>query len=171
MELQRVGHDWVTFTFTFCLHVVVIRTSQPIQNTTLGAPPDVAPTSPSGASADRQGDLLISRGPIARLLVVVFSCYVVSSSFATPRIAAHRAPLCMGLPRQEYWSGFPFPSPGALPDPGIEPASPTLPGGLLPLSHHRVEEGETWPWLTGATSELEVIPLVLTFQTPFLLSL
>ena len=35
-----------------------------------------------------------------------------SDSFATPRIAAHQAPLSMGFPRQEYWSGLPFPSPG-----------------------------------------------------------
>ena len=36
----------------------------------------------------------------------------------------------MGLSRQEYWSGLPFPSPGDLPDPGSEPAPPALPGGL-----------------------------------------
>jgi len=34
----------------------------------------------------------------------------------------------MGFSRQEYWSGLPFPSPGDLPNPGIEPASPALPG-------------------------------------------
>jgi len=34
----------------------------------------------------------------------------------------------MGFPRQEYWSGLPFPSPGDLPDPGIEPMSPALVG-------------------------------------------
>ena len=34
----------------------------------------------------------------------------------------------MGFPRQEYWSGLPFPPPGDLPDPGIEPASPVLAG-------------------------------------------
>ena len=33
----------------------------------------------------------------------------------------------MGFPRQEYWSGLPFPSPGALPDPGMEPESPVSP--------------------------------------------
>ena len=38
--------------------------------------------------------------------------------------AGHQAPLSMGFPRQEYWSEWPFPSPGDLPDPGIEPASP-----------------------------------------------
>ena len=52
-------------------------------------------------------------------------------SFATPWSVAHQAPLFMGFPRQEYWSGFPFPSAGDLPDPGIEPASPALAGGFL----------------------------------------
>ena len=47
---------------------------------------------------------------------------------------AHPAPLCVGFPRQEYWSGLPFRSPGALPDPGIEPTSlvsPALAGRLF----------------------------------------
>ena len=43
--------------------------------------------------------------------------------FVTPWTVAHQAPLSMGLPRQEYWSGFPFPSPGDLPNPGIKPNS------------------------------------------------
>ena len=51
--------------------------------------------------------------------------------FATPRTVAHQAPLSMGFPRQEYWSGLPFPSPGDLLDPGIEPRSPTLGGGFF----------------------------------------
>ena len=38
----------------------------------------------------------------------------------------------MGFPRQEYWSGLPFPSPGDLPDPGIEPGSPALQADSLP---------------------------------------
>ena len=37
----------------------------------------------------------------------------------------------MGLPRQEYWSGFPFPFPGYRPNPGIEPMSPALAGGFF----------------------------------------
>ena len=49
----------------------------------------------------------------------------------TPWTAAHRAPLSMGFSRQEYWLGLPFPSPGDLPDPGIEPTSPTLAGGFF----------------------------------------
>ena len=46
--------------------------------------------------------------------------------FATPWTVAHQAPPSMGFSRQEYWSGLPFPSPGDLPDPGIEPGSPAL---------------------------------------------
>ena len=47
--------------------------------------------------------------------------------FVTPWTVAHQAPLSMGFPRQEYWSGLPFPPPGNLPDPGIEPTSPVSP--------------------------------------------
>ena len=63
-------------------------------------------------------------------------CTVVSSLspvqlFVTPWTVACQAPLSMGFPRQECWSGFPFPSPVALPDPGFEPLSPALPGKLF----------------------------------------
>ena len=44
----------------------------------------------------------------------------------TPWTVAYQASLSMGFSRQEYWSGLPVPSPGDLPDPGIEPGSPTL---------------------------------------------
>ena len=47
--------------------------------------------------------------------------------FATPWIIALQAPLSMEFSRQDYWSGLPFPSPGDLPDPGIEHASPAPP--------------------------------------------
>ena len=46
--------------------------------------------------------------------------------FATPWTVAHQAPPSMEFSRQEYWSGLPFPSPGDLPNPGIEPRSPAL---------------------------------------------
>ena len=67
-----------------------------------------------------------------------FSCVRL---FVTPWTVGCQAPLSMGFSRQEYWSGLPFPSPGDLPDPGIEPASlmsPALVGGffirtLLPM--------------------------------------
>ena len=51
-----------------------------------------------------------------------------------PWTVACQAPLSMGFSRQEYWSGLPFPSPGDLPDPGIEPRSPALQADDLPTS-------------------------------------
>ena len=48
--------------------------------------------------------------------------------FATPWTVAHQTSLSMGFPRQEYGSGLPFPPPGNLPDPRIEPGSPALAG-------------------------------------------
>ena len=53
--------------------------------------------------------------------------------FATPWTVAHQAPPSMEFSRQEYWSGLPFPSPGDLPNPGIEPGSPALQADALPL--------------------------------------
>ena len=49
----------------------------------------------------------------------------------TPRTIARQAPPSMGFPRQEHWSGLPSPSPGDLPDPGIQPVSPALAGGFF----------------------------------------
>ena len=50
----------------------------------------------------------------------------------TPWTVACQVPQSMGFSRQEYWSGLPFPSPGDLPDPGIEPGSPALEADSLP---------------------------------------
>ena len=52
-------------------------------------------------------------------IVLTQSC----PNFATPQTIAHQAPVSMGVSRQEYWSGLPFPIPGDLSDPGIEPES------------------------------------------------
>ena len=52
--------------------------------------------------------------------------------FATSWTVACQAPLSMEFSRQEYWSGWPFPSPGDLPNPGIKPVSPALQAGALP---------------------------------------
>ena len=56
-----------------------------------------------------------------------FSCWVPSYSWTV----AYQASPSMGFSRQEYWSGLPCPSPGDLPDPGIEPGSPTLEADTL----------------------------------------
>ena len=60
------------------------------------------------------------------LLWWLFSLKVMSNSFKTPRTVDHQAPLSMGFPKQENWSGLPSPSPGDLSDPGIKPGSPAL---------------------------------------------
>ena len=70
------------------------------------------------------------------MCVCVYGVHALSCvwCFASPWTVALQAPLSMGFSRQEYWSGLPFPSPGDLPDPGIEPASlasPALPGGFF----------------------------------------
>ena len=70
--------------------------------------------------------------------VCVFVCVCVCvcaqswPTLLTPWTVAFQAPLSVGFPRQEYWSGLPFPSPGDLSDPGIQPGSPTLQADYLP---------------------------------------
>ena len=72
-----------------------------------------------------------------------FHCVMKSESesrsvrlFATPWTVAYQAPWSMGFSRQEYWRGLPFPSPGDLPNPGIEPGSPALQTDALPSKSH-----------------------------------
>ena len=52
--------------------------------------------------------------------------------FGIPWTVVYQASLSMGFSRQEYWNGLPVPSPGDLPDPGIEPRSPALQAEALP---------------------------------------
>ena len=67
-------------------------------------------------------------------MVVVVGGLVAKScpTLVTPWTVACQTPLSMGFSRQEYWSGLPFPSPGDLPDPGIEPGAPALQADSLP---------------------------------------
>ena len=65
----------------------------------------------SGASQERE-----SESEVAQACMTLW----------TPWTVAYQAPPFMVFPRQEYWSGLPFPSPGDLPIPGTEPGSPTL---------------------------------------------
>ena len=66
------------------------------------------------------------------LLDECVNCSVVSQLLVTPWLGAHQAPLSMEVSMQEYWNGLPFPSPGDLPDPGIEPGTPALWTDSLP---------------------------------------
>ena len=98
----------------------------------------------------------------------MFSSQVISDSFATSWTAACQAPLSMGFPMQEYWSGLPFPSPGDLSDPGIELGSPASAGvDSLPLSH---QGSPHWniskPWkkeiLTQVTTQMKLEDIMLS---------
>ena len=57
--------------------------------------------------------------------------------FVTPWTVAYQAPPSMGFSRQEYWSGVPFPSPGDLPNPGMEPESPEFQADALTSELHQ----------------------------------
>ena len=87
-------------------------------------------------------------------ILLFFSCRVVSNSLEIPWTVAHQAPLTMGFPRQEYWSGLPYPSPGNLPNPGIKPISPGLHEDSLLLSH----QGNPMPILEMRKMEVMSCP-------------
>ena len=73
-----------------------------------------------------------------------FSCVQLCAALWT---IACQAPLSMGLSRQEYWSGLPYPPPKDLPDPGIEPTSlmsPALAGGFFTTRATWEYSGSTW---------------------------
>ena len=67
--------------------------------------------------------------------------------FATPWTVAYQAPPSMGFSKQECWNGLPFPSPGDLPDPGIEPGSPTLQADALPSEPPGKPKVSTGAWI------------------------
>ena len=67
-------------------------------------------------------------------------------TLVTPWTVSRQAPLSMGFSRQEYWSGLPFPPPGDLPDPGMEPGSPALQVDSLLTEL----QGEPWKSLFNA---------------------
>ena len=79
--------------------------------------------------------------------------------FETLWTIAHQAPLSMGFSRHEYWSGLPFPSPGDLPNTGIEPGSlmsPALAGEFFTTSATWEDEARVLEWLAIAFSGIYV---------------
>ena len=73
----------------------------------------------------------------------------VMSNSVTPWTVTHQGPLSMEFSRQEYWSGLPFPSPGDLPDPGLEPRflSSYIPASLVAQTVKNLPTmRETWVW-------------------------
>ena len=84
--------------------------------------------------------------------------------FATPRTVAYQAPQSMEFSKQEYWSGLPFPSPGDLPNPGIEPGSPALQANALPIEYYSViKKNEISPYVTTCMN-LEGVMLSELYQ-------
>ena len=105
MGSQRVGHDWAT---------------NPHLRGRAGIPtPRLTDNKAAALSTMLSFFMLVSS--LSRLWL-----------FVTPWTAAHQAPLSLRFSRQGYWSGLPFPSPGDLPNPGIEPGSPALQANSLP---------------------------------------
>ena len=125
VESRRVGHDWASsfhfrltpgYTCPCSVGLLVLggKARTPHWNQNRSPPCSSLVTLSMHVCAQ-----LLSR---VRLLV-------------TPWTVALQAPLSMGFPRQEYWSGLPCPPPGDLPDPGIEPTSPAWQVDSLPLCH------------------------------------
>ena len=73
--------------------------------------------------------------PLSSELLIFASCSVMENSLRPHVLVAHQAPLTMGFPREEYWCGLPFPSPGDFPNPGIEWHLLHWHVDSLPLSH------------------------------------
>ena len=87
-------------------------------------------------------------------------CVLVRLS-VTPRTIARQAPLSMGFSRQEYWGGLLFPSSRDLPDPGIEPGSPTLQADSLP------SEPAEKPQVTDSKGSYLLLISILRVLSPF----
>ena len=90
--------------------------------------------------------------------IVLVTCHV--WLFKTPWTVAHQDPLSMEFPRQEYWSGLPFPFPGHLPNPAFEPASPAFQADSLPSE----PPGKSRSSLKWCQFHFK-LPLVILFQS------
>ena len=78
--------------------------------------------------------ILIQAHLMFQIILYVLCCFLVAKSCLSilrPQDVSWQAPLPMGFPRKEYWSGLLFPFAGHLPDPGIKPMSPALTDGLF----------------------------------------
>ena len=102
MGSQRVGHDWATNTSQTEFKLILQRQEQ----------------------AEKQYMIC--------MYACVLSCFSHIQLFVILWTVTHRALLSMGFPKQEYWSGLPFPSPRDLPDPGTKLGSPALQADSLP---------------------------------------
>ena len=86
-------------------------------------------------SCSEKSNLTLNFIPSSFQITRIMCAYSLSCAqlFVTPWTVACQAPLSMGFSRQEYWSELPWPPPGDLPNPGIEPRSPALQVDSLPV--------------------------------------
>ena len=107
----------------------------------LGVPPSSQSPTPRGnhwSDFFSTGLTLITVDKLFYFWTLYINIYVCAQSlhcvqlFATPWTTVCQVPLSMGFSREEYWSGLPFPPPGHLPNPGIEPGSPAFHEDSLP---------------------------------------
>ena len=104
------------------------------------------------------------------MCVCVCVCVCMSSCvqpFVIPLTVAHHALLCMNFSRQEYWSGLPFPTPGDLPNPGIEPASlvsPALAGEFFTAG--ATLEAQFWYQIRSVTQSCLTLCDPMNCSTP-----
>ena len=105
-------------------HLENLCTASKIPNDTVKVPCTMTKT-------HSQIDKYFFKAVLDNRMLLLFSRWVMSSSFATPWTIAHQAPLSMRFPRQEYWSELPFPSPRVLPYPGFESIFCALAGEFL----------------------------------------
>ena len=126
---HRVGHDWSDWAHTHRVVQYILRAYFIPNSLYLLIPwPNVAPPPfllPTGNS-------WFVFYACESASFVIFSSLLYFFNSRPPWTAAYQVPLSMGFSRQEYWSGLPCPSPGDLPDPGIEPRSPALRADTLP---------------------------------------
>ena len=102
---------------------VLVRTGRGIWGILIMIFGPITTTSPKGIIIEQ---LFYVSEPFSSSMKVKVKSLSRARLFATPWTVAYQAPPSMGFSRQEYWSGLPFPSPGYLPNPGIEPRSPTF---------------------------------------------
>ena len=110
-----------------------------------------------------------SLGNCNKTFVVAVHLLIVSASLATPWTVARQAPPPMGSSRQEHWIELTFPSPGDLPDPGIEPASLVSPALVDGCFYHWVLP-KVYPNMTSFTwiTELPNDDMGVNFIVPYL---
>ena len=124
-----LSHDWLLGSQWTIMHQALLSMGYPRQEYWSGLPfppPGDLPDPGIELRSPMSPALHAACSSLSHKKRLKWSRSVVSDSLWPPWTVAQQASPSMGFSRQEYWTGLPFPSPGDLPDPGIEPRSPTL---------------------------------------------